>query len=545
MPVPGRVRVKVDNGIKRAEKKYVRLDVGYQHSHTAPYVNNCVNFIHAVVCRAILVKREGIFQPRPLPAQQASYNSVLLKFRALHRFGPVWPTLSLAPLTRAQFVSGRPSRLRKIYENALNQRRFELRGLNDLARLKGFVKVEKSAQPYTTFDGEETARKAPRPIQPRDPAYNIELGRYTVKIEEVLFDDLAEICNFRDTDGILPVVMKCYNLQDRAEIMRRHWNRAGGDGRAIAIPLDQSGFDAHINELALNFEHEVYGCYFKRCKLLKRLLSVQLRNTTVAHFRDGTVKARLGAMRMSGDMTTSLGNCLISASLALMLVEPYANASFVVDGDDTILFIPATLVDVVSPLVVPHYLQFGFDAVAEDACSEFEHIEFCQTHPVFDGTNWRLVRNWNKAVSLDYSGYEKLLQDQYFLEFLHGVGSCGMALCHGIPIMQEFYSFGIANGIKPSKDRFSSITDVGLFRFANMAGGFRRWSPVTDAARLSFWKAFGVTPDSQIAWEERFKTMTLSFDVDDTTKITPASHILITRCATESPPLGILTIPSH
>lgn len=545
---PRDVSVKRVSGGKDPRKLYVRLEMGFKSGHVAPFVNGVENFIHAVVCRAKLVKRDGVFQPRPPVGPGASYAPCLNAFRKLLAHGATGPTLSsLKPLSRDEFVAGRASGVRQVYKRALEERRFEMRGLRDLSKLKGFVKVEKSAQPFQNPDGERTSIKAPRPVQPRDPAFNIELGRFTIPIEHHCFDDLADICSYHYGGKLLPVVMKCYTQERKAMIMRDHWERAGGDGRCIAIPLDQSGFDAHINDLALEFEHAVYAQYIKS-KEMSRLLKAQLTNRVVARFRDGEVRTTLGPMRMSGDMNTSLGNCLISASLAWLLVRSIPNASFVVDGDDTILFLPRKYASQVCARVVEHYLEFGFDAVAEAPCDVFEQIEFCQSHPVFDGTSWRLVRNWFKAVTNDYSGFERLLSDDYFLEFMHAVGSCGMALCSGIPMLQEFYSFGLRVGRKPKHMPWHDHTfrGVGLFRQARLEGGFRRWTTVTSDARVSFWLAFGVTPDTQIAWEEKFRSMTLDMAVENLCEdptAPPALHNKSYKYSILSPTIRTLTVP--
>lgn len=520
--VPGDVWVQHTNGKKVPQKRYVRLGLGVQLSPVAPYVNCVTNFIHAVTCRAKLVKRDGIFQPRPPVAPGASYATVLKALRIARSGLPVRPTHdSLRPLTREQFVAGRPPGLKKVYQRAIDSQRAAVRGLRDLATLKGFVKVEKSAQPGPSVDGSTISSKPPRPIQPRDPAFNIELGRFTIPLEKTVFGDIATACNFQHAGETLPVVLKGYNSHQRAAIMRKHWERAGGDGRAVALPLDQSGFDAHINELALHFEHSVYSDYYPEQSELARLLTYTLGNKIRACFEDGVVKTRLGAMRMSGDMTTSLGNCLISSSLAYLLLRGFARASFVVDGDDTVLFFPMKTLRKISPRVVPHYLRYGFDAVAEEPCAHFEAIEFCQSHPVWDGNSWRLVRNVFKAIAQDYSGFEELLQDSYFKQFIHAVGSCGMSLCDGIPVLQEFYSFGLRNGTK-GRGRMD-YRGVGLWRQAKEMGGFRRWTPVTDAARLSFWRAFGVPPHIQELLEDHFKACTVTTEVVDCSKL-PAHH---------------------
>jgi len=94
------------------------------------------------------------------------------------------------------------------------------------------------------------------------------------------------------------------------------------------------------------------------------------------------------------------------------------------------------------------------------------------------------------------------LDDAYFPQFVHAVGSCGLALAHAMPVLQEFYSYGIRVGVK-GKCR-NQYRGVGLFRQAREAGGFRRWAPVSAATRVSFWRAFGIPPDTQERFECHF-----------------------------------------
>lgn len=506
------------------------MSTPYRFNHIGPYMNTAVNYIHAVACRAKLVKRAGEYQPRPPVAPGASYALVLSGLSGVikRKYGQD-TTAACCRLTSAEFVASRPSWTRAAYQRAVDSRRFEVMGLRDLTKLKGFVKVEKSGQPFTDRDGNITALKAPRPIHPRDFGFNEVFGRFTLPMEHPTYDSMAEMCGYTYFDDgtaeTLAVIAKGLNPFEKADLIRKHWLRAGGDGKVVALNVDQGGFDAHIAELELRLEGDVAQLFYPGNKFLRRLMRAQWANRVRAVFRDGRVNTKLGPMRMSGDMNTSLGNCLISAALAWLFVRTIKNASFIVDGDDTILFIPLDyFTNNTLDALQAHYLDFGFDAVAEEPCFWMEAICFCQSHPLFDGTRWRMVRNWTKCTGFDYSSHDCGTDGIAFREHLHAVGSCGLALHYGVPILQEHYLFGLRHGIKSKLD-WAKYRRNYIFDQARACGGFRRQATVTDDARVSFWLAFGVTPDMQIAIEKEYESASYSDHITDLREV-PASEII-------------------
>jgi len=425
-----------------------------------------------------------------------------------------------------------------MYANAVQSRKFERMGLKAAANVKGFVKVERSAQPYVALDGSETGRKAPRPIHTRDVAFHIEFGRRTLPIEHVLYDIVALMCvpGALIGDDVLPVIAKGMTPDEKAALLRSHWDNAGGDDVACAISLDQSGFDAHIGEMDLDYEASVMQFFFPTDKLLPRLFAELKVNRVTSWFKDGRVKTKLGPMRMSGDMNTSLGNCLISATLAWLLTRDFADTTFVVDGDDTILFTPKRHLKSLLGRVEEHYLSYGFDAVCEEPAMWFEAIEFCQCHPVYDGSVWRMVRNWTKCLTNDYSTFGKGDSPESFRKHMHAVASCGMALHYGIPILQEHYLYGLRHGIKSNIDWAGERRSY-IFEQAKKMGGFRRQQPVSDSARVSFWLAFGITPDVQEAIEESYRLATYDDRLVNLRGL-PANEFTNSKSAT-------ITLPYH
>jgi hypothetical protein len=90
--------------------------------------------------------------------------------------------------------------------------------------------------------------------------------------------------------------------------------------------------------------------------------------------------------------------------------------------------------------------------------------------------------------------------------YLATVGDCGISLTSGLPILQEYYTaMGAGKGLSPLVDE--QLAESGFFRLARGLHG--KYRPITDTARVSFWRAFGIVPEIQVALEEQFRATTV------------------------------------
>ncbi len=109
--------------------------------------------------------------------------------------------------------------------------------------------------------------------------------------------------------------MKGMDVRTVAKVLREKWDMFPNP---VAIGLDASRFDQHVSVPALEFEHSVYLSCFKQKKhreRLAKLLKLQLENHCTGYAEDGVIKYTTTGTRMSGDMNTSLGNCVLMCSL--------------------------------------------------------------------------------------------------------------------------------------------------------------------------------------------------------------------------------------
>lgn len=446
----------------------------------------------AVKERVFFVKNDGEFSAPPRPRDDESFFQHLLPFReAIHRFLP-----KTAPMTASQFAGLYTGRKKKIYEDAVESLCRNALTEED-SHIKVFVKLEK-----TNFTAKPDA--VPRVISPRDPRYNVEVGRYLRSVEERLYVAIAKVYGDK-------TVVKGVNALESARIIKGKWDHFDDP---CAVGLDAKRFDQHVSQSALRWEHGVYVDSF-RCKdhrrRLSRLLEMQLKNTCRGYCTDGKLKYTVEGGRMSGDMNTGLGNCLLMCAMIYSYSKHLGvEVKLANNGDDCVVFMEKRDLQRFMAEVDVYFLDLGFSMEVEKPVFEFEHIVFCQTQPVCSGVvgEYMMVRDPRVALAKDCVSSTWYPAPRQRLGWMDAVGMGGMAMCGGIPLFQEFYARLIKDG---KFDRKITIVQSWGVR-ALGKDMVRSYSAITDATRASFYLAFGVTPEEQIETERFYKMSTIKLD---------------------------------
>jgi len=455
------------------------------------------NLARGVLARVFYVKGE----PTPKPIV-GIYRERLRDFRnsLLKGFS------STTPVSRQEFVEFYKGRRKTLYQRAADSLQSSSISRKD-ASIKAFVKAE-------FINSDDKPDPDPRVISPRDPRYNVEVGKYLRPIEHRVYGAIARI--FGE-----PTVLKGFNSEQTGQVFVDKWSRYRNP---VAIGLDASRFDQHVSVEALKWEHSVYNGIFQS-KELRKLLSWQLHNHATGYCRDGKLKYVTEGCRMSGDMNTAMGNCLIMCALVhCYLSVRGVRGSLANNGDDCTVIIESTDLLKFQEGLTEWFLEMGFNMKVETPVYDIEGIEFCQTHPVFDGERYIMVRSFPKAIAKDCLSLKELQSPNVCKAWMDAVGQGGLSLCGGIPVYQEVYSSYIraAAGIEIKKTRQSSKRRHRL-PDAELTGGLawlskgmqRRYSTVSDEARFSFYLAFGTTPEQQMALEDYYRTATFQYLVGD------------------------------
>jgi len=370
--------------------------------------------------------------------------------------------------TFSQVISHYTGAKRKEYERGAESLAQD--PLNNLdARVRMFLKDDK----YHTFDF-----KAPRCIQFRNKRYGITLASYLQPIEEYIY-------SLEDESGSR-VFAKGRNVDERASDLRQKWDDFCDP---VALCLDHSKFDCHVSVKLLKQEHRAYQTLFPGDRCLKQLLKGQLVNK--GSTRNGTVFKTTGT-RMSGDQNTGLGNSILNYGMLAEFVKG-VKARFYIDGDDSVVIVERGRV---SQLKLGVFRTFGMNTKLE-VVDEFEHIEFCQSRPVWDGVAWHMIRNPMRVIAR-LPWLVKRNHLNVIPRYLKSVGMCEMVLNLGIPVMQEIARTLISKGsgkyMKTDRHYLAKLSKIKPWNVKPV--------PIRQVTRESFEKAWGITIEEQMKLEK-------------------------------------------
>jgi hypothetical protein len=448
--------------------------------------SNRNNLERGILERVFYVQKNGIFE-RPPEAIPLAYEQKLSKFKRL-LCGLSAPTTRY---TDEEFLSTYSGRKLTVYTNAIQSLRLRPFGIRD-SYVNTFVKAEK-----VNFSSKSDP--APRVIQPRNPRYNVVIGKYIKKIEHTIYSNVAKVFG-------APTIVKGMNAKEQGKVISDKWEKFVSP---VAVGLDASRFDQHTGRQALEWEHSIYESFYPRDKRLKKWLSWQLQNKGYGDCEDGTLKYTVDGCRMSGDMNTGLGNCIIMCGLVWSYMQDKSiEFELLNNGDDCTLIFERKHLHLIHDLP-EWFLQLGYTMKVEPPVYSMEQIEFCQTHPVFDGVQHVMVRDPRTCLTKDLITLKPVHVLPGLKFFEQAVADCGLAAYGNMPIFCEFYK-QMDVGVRHKK-RLDCELDGGLeWLSKGMNVGYS--SPV-DACRYSFFKAFGITPDEQCAIERYYASRkTLTFN---------------------------------
>lgn len=429
------------------------------------------NLVRGIAERVLYTPgKDGLLEPVRKPTDGFFKRLHTLQNRLIRH------TTSTTRVPLDKFPEMYTGRKRVAYEKAVQELK-EVPIKRTDALVKTFIKAEKinfSAKPDP----------APRVIQPRSYRYNVEVGRYLKPFEHKVFEAFEKVYGYK-------VILKGLNADGVAHEFRTSWDAFH---KPVAIGLDASRFDQHVSRDALQFEHRYYNLCFRDPELAE-LLRWQLHTTGFGRAKDGHVRYEVDGCRMSGDMNTSLGNCIIMASIVLGYFESYGvKARLHNNGDDcTVICEQADLYRLEH--IGAWFNHFGFKLTQEQPVSVFECISFCQTQPVLLSSGWRMVRDPRTAMSKDCVSLLRWGNETEFNAWRNAISECGLHLTSGVPIWEKWYQKLWAP--LPKAYAVEAIYESGM---GFLARGVKK-AVITEATRYSFYLAFGILPDDQIALE--------------------------------------------
>lgn len=461
------------------------------------YNNNTRGLLRGIKERVFFFKNGETFVRPVRPESQALFNNRLSEFKRL--IGK--EARKTEPMSGVDFVNTYRGRKRTIYQKALESLAVTSINQGDFV-VSPFVKTEKTLP-------KAGGLPAPRIIHPYNTRYNLALGVYIKKIEKRIFRIIGKIYK-----GV--TVFKGLNAEERGAAMVSAW---GKFTRPVAVGLDASKWDEHFTKIAHLWTHNIYKKFFPKIKELDLLLKQQLSNKCRAFTSDSKI-TYITDMLMSGVPNTALGNCLLMCAL----VWSYCQEKGIVmrllnDGDDCVAVMESTDLNAFMEGLSEWFEQMGFNMKVEEPVYNLEEIEFCQSHPIYDGTKHIMVRSPNPNMSKDCFILKNTDTAAAFQKWIATVGEGGMNLTGGIPVWQNFYRCMLRNSGGAKSITGDPLLDSGFFMLGRRMN--RLFIEPTDLCRVSFYDAFGIDPAQQLAIEAYYDHLDLSPTHDGITAIQP------------------------
>lgn len=359
--------------------------------------------------------------------------------------------------------------------------------------VSSFIKAEKISDPT----------RDPRMIQARSPRFNYALGNYLKPIEHKLYN----IKGTRQLRHWLPkgrLIAKGRDLRSRARLLLQKMSLFP---ETWCISIDASRFDAHVTKRMLQAEHTIYETVYGNDKQLRRLLSYQINNRGVT--KNG-IKYMCPGGRMSGDMNTALGNCML---MVLMLgvtmrqvgLKP-SQWNMLCDGDDTLIFLPHNKLHLADQ-ILGTLEGFGHKIKFEGCTKNPYEVTFCQGQVIETYEGPKFVQTPSREMSRLLCSAKHYREPKSINKVLAQIGHCSLAINMGVPVLQSWALAILRNskGAKPWEG------DGGYLRKA--AREIKSHNneihplPITTEARYTFQEAFGYTERDQYELERLFDTV--------------------------------------
>lgn len=469
----------------------------------------------AVTERVYYVKEAGQLVQPPQPV--TNVNKRLKRFEEKLDKALLKSHGTLARWGLERTVAHYSGQKRKLYERARVQ--YSRRGYKTSdASVEAFLKWEKiNSTPETKAWSERVCRV----ISPRKPVYRLLLGSYLLGLEKRVVEGVDRVLAGYRPPGWnpLPTILKGLDTFEMARVVKEKFDRFNSP---VVVMTDATRWDQHVSKPQLRWEHRQYPKFFahtKQRRFLQELLKAQLDNKCKGKARGGEVEYKVEGTRMSGDINTSMGNCLLMVAnmvsvLDLMNIDNFELGN---NGDDTFIIMESSDYNALfsSTTFTKLWRDVGFNMKLEGVAYILEQISFCQTRPVYDGLKYRMVREIEPVLTKDCISLKPLANPKMRAAYLWNISAGGLALTHGIPVMQAFYESFKRGALRYTSNvrmlnKYSNYFNEDRFNYNYLvADNTASVSSVDSEARVSFALAFDVSPAQQRAIENNYDQLIL------------------------------------
>jgi len=412
-----------------------------------------------------------------------------------------------APIPLGEYPAKYGGRKRREYERAADSlRRIPLKP-ND-AEIKLFLKFEKDVR--TDKPG-----RIPRCILPPDTRFLVECGRYVSPVEHRVYQAINKVWGAR-------VVSKGENYVGVAQMFREAWEKYANP---VSLDVDVSKMDQSFAEELMDLFLDMVADCSTDAEALRTWLKWTLRTKVRGRCDEALFWYNIQGTLASGMPFTSLAGVSVVTAIVFLFKEHYGVDLSIVDaGDDMTIIFDRKDVPTVEGKIAEWYARFGLTLEVGALNSHFEGIEFCQSHPCMVEGRWQMVRNPISAAHKDSASIRPLQNALQAAAWLEACGLGGLASQGGAPVSTSRYKMMLRSAeliktefLRTNRQKIRYQQQV---RRSFETGGSYEWyghgmsntGHITDAARSSFERAFGIPPHVQRQLEAKYDSQTVCWE---------------------------------
>lgn len=390
----------------------------------------------------------------------------------------------LSPMTNEEFVASYPpGTKRNDYKMAVARLLQYGVSARDF-KIRSFIKQEKKV-----FKGIPKERL----IQARGMVANVLLGK-RLKVIERCCHGLKSSKRW----GVRPTRLfaKGLSQSDRAAVVVDKWSNFADP---VCVSIDAVAFDRHVRPYQLDSLDRIYESLFPGDSSLK--YGLHRRKVNKDYKTRHGIRYLPDRQRMSGDMDTSLGNCLLVAMMIehIMRNLPIKRFDMFVDGDDSLIFVERKDAAKLLDNLFVQFRNLGHEIRVESTFDQLSGIEHCHHHLMMSLDPPRFIRDIKRSLSGIASSIHKFASRRGVRRYLKLMAACELTLGRGVPMMQPTAKM-LYNGcgyVKIPPDENMAIYRLAMLERLDLA----MEEPITQAARNEVERIFGFTVNQQLQYE--------------------------------------------
>jgi hypothetical protein len=405
---------------------------------------------------------------------------------------------AVAPLNLVDIPGAYRGRKRKNYERAVESLITTPVCQRD-ARLKTFVKTEKlntSAKPDPD----------PRVIQPYDIRLLAMRMRWTRPLEHATYRAIDKLYGGA-------TVMKGLNAKQRGAAICAAW-RKYKDPHGFG--LDCSRFDGHCLPPLLTIVSWLYLHVYGRNSPIAELEDWTMNSKGMARCQDGFVRYQVDGRVVSGSDKTGFGNIVMMMAMIGKVLRDnglIGRISPIDDGDDAFMIGERADIEHLHAVMTQAFAEFGHELKCEPIVNVIEEIEFCQSHPVWDGGKYVMVRDPRVAIDKDLVCVRPVRNVNEYNFYRGSISECGIRLAGNMPVWGQFYA-ALGRNLPPKwwanrKNKPYEAPITGMTFLSKGMDAFLR--EPNEATRLSFSRAFSIPVHIQREMESMYRSQNICY----------------------------------